>query len=235
MKNGKTPGIDGFPAEFFKVFWVKLKHMIYRSIKFVYKLGELPVTMRQCVISCLPKGNKDRSILQNWRPISLLSVLYKIISAAIANRLKSTLESLIDKTQTGFIHDRYIGHSTRLVYDIMYHTEKFKKEGLLMLIDFEKAFDSLSWKFLYNVLKFLGFGTKFIQWIKLFNHNIQATIIQCGLLSDFFQIRRGCRQGDPCSPFLFILCAQILSILIQKSRNQRNQNWKHGIQTNTIR
>ena len=125
MKNGKTPGIDGFPAEFFKVFWVKLKHIIYRSIKFAYKLGELPVTMRQCVISCLPKGNKDRSILQNWRPISLLSVLYKIISAAIANRLKSTLESLIDKTQTGFIHDRYNGHSTRLVYDITYHTEKF--------------------------------------------------------------------------------------------------------------
>ena len=79
-----------------------------------------------------------------------------------------------------------------------------------MLIDFEKAFDSISWKFMYNVLKFLGFGTSLIKWIRLFNNNIQASVIQCGILSKFFNIKRGCRQGDPCSPFLFILSCQIL-------------------------
>ena len=88
-----------------------------------------------------------------------------------------------------------------------------------MPIDFEKAFDSISWKFLYNVLKFMGFGTEFIRWIKLFNCNVQASVIQCGILSSFFTIKRGCRQGDPSSPYLFILCGQILSILIQNDKN----------------
>ena len=147
MKNGKTPGIDGFPEEFFKVFWSKLKFIIQRAINSSYDNNELPLTLRQCIISCLPKGNKDRTVLKNWRPISLLSVIYKMASASIANRFKTILDFLIDRSQTGFIIGRYIGHSTRLVYDIMYFTEKTQKEGLLMLIDFEKAFDSISWKF----------------------------------------------------------------------------------------
>ena len=152
---------------FFKVFWTKLKFIIQRAINSSYDNNELPLTLKQCIISCLLKGNKDRTTLKNWRPISLLSVIYKKASTSIANRLKTILEFLIDKSQTGFITVRYIGHSTRLVYDIMYFTEKTQKEGLLMLIDFEKAFDSITWKFLYNVLEFLGFGHNFIKWMKL--------------------------------------------------------------------
>ena len=103
-------------------------------------------------------------------------------SASIANRLKTILDFLIDKSQTGFITGRYIGHSTHMVYDVNnVFYRKTKKEGLLMLIDFKKAFDSISWKFLYNVLEFLGFGQNFIKWIKLFNTNIQASAIQCGI------------------------------------------------------
>ena len=213
MKHGKTPGIDGFPAEFFKVFWPYLKHIIMRTINTSFENGELPLSLRQCILSCLPKGNKDRSSLKNWHPISLLSVPYKIASSAIASRLKTTLDYLVDKTQTGFISGRYIGHSTRLVYDIMHCTEKNNMDGLLMLIDFAKAYDSISWTFLYNILKFLGFGQQFIKWIQLFNTNIKAAVLQCGFLSSFFNIKRGCRQGDPCAPFLFLLCGQILSIL----------------------
>ena len=87
-----------------------------------------------------------------------------------------------------------------------------------MLIDFAKAYDSISWTFLYNVLKFLGFGQQFIKWIQLFNTNIKATVLQCGFLSSFFDIKRGCRQGDPCAPFLFLLCGQILSILVTNKK-----------------
>ena len=188
MKHGKTPGIDGFPAEFFKVFWPYLKHIIKRTINTSFENGKLLLSLRQCIVSCLPKGNKDRSSLKNWRPISLLSVPYKIASSAIASRLKTTLDYLVDKTQTGFISGRYIGHSTRLVYDIMYCTEKNNMDGLLMLIDFAKAYDSISWTFLYNVLKFLGFGQQFIKWIQLFNTNINAAVLQCGFVSSFFDI-----------------------------------------------
>ena len=97
-------------------------------------------------------------------------------------------------------------------------TQKKKQiPGLLMLIDFEKAFDSVSWNFLYKVLEKFGFDEKFISWIKMFNKKINAHIIQCGFLSEPIPIQRGCRQGDPISPYLFLLVAEILSILIDKN------------------
>ena len=139
-------------------------------------------------------------MLKNWRPISLLSVLYKIASSSIAARLKPLLPKLIDKAQTGFIQGRFIGEGTRLIYDLMNYTEQRDIDGLLMLIDFEKAFDSISWKFLYEVLNCLGFGPDFIKWIKLFNSNIKAAVLQSGFLSEFINIERGCKQGDPVAP-----------------------------------
>ena len=145
--------------------------------------GKLSTTLRQCIVVCLPKGSKDRSQLKNWRPILLLSVVYKLASCAIAERLKQTLSATISNTQTGFISGRQISDSTRLIYDIMQTAENNKKLGLLMLIDFEKAFDSISWQFLYKTLSFFGYSDSFINWIKLFNNDIKACVIQCGTLS----------------------------------------------------
>ena len=79
----------------------------------------------------------------------------------------------------------------------MTYTESKNKPGLLMLIDFEKAFDSIPWSFVYNVLHFVGFGKNFIDWIKILNNKFKASVLQCGHLSEQFHIRRGCRQGTP--------------------------------------
>ena len=166
------------------------------------------------LITCIPKGNKDRSLIKNWRPISLLCVIYKLASGVIANRLKGTLDSVISQCQTGFIEGRFISENTRLVYDIMHYTDMKHIPGLLMLIDFEKAFDSLSWTFLYRVLNSFGYSKDFIKWIKLFNTDITAYVLQCGYLSHKISIQRGCRQGDPISAYLFLLGVVILSIMI---------------------
>ena len=217
FKNNKSPGIDGISSEFLKVFWKKLKVLVANAINMCYSKGELSISLRKSVITCLPKENKDRKLIKNWRPISLLCVIYKLASAAISERLKPLLDILISQSQSGFIQGRRIGESTRLMYDLMYYTEEKRIPGLLMLIDFEKAFDSVSWKFLYKVLESFGFDEKFIKWIKLFNNNINAHILQCGFLSSAIPIERGCRQGDPIAPYLFLLVAEILSLLIEKN------------------
>ena len=215
MKNNKTPGIDGFPADFFKVFWKDFKTYILRALNESYVSGILPPSLRQTVICCLPKGNKPRDNMKNWRPISLTSVLYKMATNVIASRLKKALSDLISQSQTGFIKGRFIGESTRLVYDVMNYTEVKKIKGLLMFIDFEKAFDSVSWKFMYKVLRHFNFSEEFVNWITLFNNKITASVLQVGVLSEFFPIERGCKQGDPISPYLFLLCAQVLYEMIQ--------------------
>ena len=145
--------------------------------------------------------------------------MYKIASSSIAARLKPLLPKLIDKAQTGFIEGCFIGEGTRLIYDLMNYTEQRGIDGLLMLIDFEKAFDSISWKFLYEVHSSLGFGPDFIKWIKLFNSNIKATVLQAGLLSEFINIVRGCKHGDLIAPYLFLIYAQILFFLIHNNSN----------------
>ena len=98
-------------------------------------------------------------------------------------------------------------------------TEENNLPGLLLLVDFEKAFDSVSWSFIYKVLEYFGYGKSIISWIKLFNNNAKLRINQGGNLSTFFHIGRGCRHGDPISPFIFILCAEILAIMIRKNKN----------------
>ena len=110
-------------------------------------------------------------------------MIYKLASGVIANRLKGTLDSVISQCQTGFIGGRLISENTKLVYDIMHYTDMKQIPGLLMLIDFEKAFDALSWTFLYRVLNSFGYSKDFIKWIKLFNTNITAYVLQCGYLS----------------------------------------------------
>ena len=218
MKNNKSPGSDGFSAEFFKFFWSDLKSFIVRAINSIYQNKKLPASQRLGIITCLPKGDKPRQYLKNWRPITLLNVFYKIISGCISLRIKSVLPYLISDTQTGFLSGRYIGENTRLLYDIMNYTEIHNIPGQVMLIDFEKAFDSVAWSFIFKVLNFFGFHSYIIEWIDILHLDIKATVLQNGFMSDHINIYRGCRQGDPVAPYIFLLCAEILSILIKNNK-----------------
>ena len=221
MKNSKSPGMDGFTAEFFKFFWVDLGKFILRSVNYAYKNDSLSVTQNQGIITCFPKPNKPRQFLKNWRPISLLNVIYKLMSSVIANRLKSVLNKLINNDQKGFISGRYIGENIRTVYDILFETKQQNIPGLLVSVDFQQAFDTVSWKFIDKTLDYFNFGSSIKKWIKLFQTGAQSCILQNGHLSESFTLQRGCRQGDPISPYIFILCVEFLGKMIRNDGNMQ--------------
>ena len=161
LKNGKTPGTDGINAEFYKFIWSDIKEFLLASINYSLEHGTLSIAQRRAMISLLPKGEKDRLFLKNWRPISFLNVDYKISAKALANRLIEFLPQLIDEDQTGYVKKRFIGNNIRIIEDIMIYTKRKKISGILLSVDFEKAFNSVTWNFLAKYLEAFNFGPKF--------------------------------------------------------------------------
>ena len=170
-------------------------------------------------ITCIPKSGKLRNTLKNWRPLTLLNGSYKFLSSMIAERLKSILPTIINNDQTGFISNRFIGENTRLIYDTIIYTEAEQIPGLLIIVDYAKAFDTIEWNFIDEVFKIFGFGPIFTNWVKLLRNNSRSKIEQNGFFSENISLSRGCRQGDPISPYVFVLCAEILSHVIREKKD----------------
>ena len=133
----------------------------------------------------------------NWHPISLLNTDLKIASAVLANRLKQVLSFIIRDTQKGFMKNRFMGENTRLLYDLMHYLEENDLDGLLLLVDFEKAFDSIEWEFLIKVLKSFNFGPYICKWFQTLYAESKSCVINNGHMSNFFNLERGCRQEIP--------------------------------------
>jgi exonuclease III len=219
MQNMKSPGSDGLTVEFYKIFWNDIKTYLVNALNYSYETGELSELQKQSVISLIPKKDKNLAEINNWRPISLLNVDYKIATKSIANRIKKVIPDIINTDQTGFIKGRYIGENVRTINDVIEKVNKANEKGIIFFSDFEKAFDSLDHDFIFKCLDYFNFGSSFKKWVKLFYSDVKSCISNNGYTSEFFQVKRGVRQGCPLSSYLFIICIEILSIAINHNKD----------------
>ena len=131
FETNKTPGTDGFSAKFYKFFWSDLGTEMTASFNYAFQKGSLSISQKRGIISLIPKKSKDKTLLENLRPISLPNVDYKIMTKSIPKRLEKVLPKMINSDQTGYIKGRFIGENVRLIQDVMFHTKQEEKPGII--------------------------------------------------------------------------------------------------------
>ena len=145
MESNKTPSTDGLPADFYKVFWYDVHPYLLKSLNLSYKKGVLAISQRRGLISLISNKKKALYHIKNWRPITLLNYDYKIATKAIASRMKKVLPNIINYDQTGFLKTRFISENIRFIDGIIRYADQEHISGMLVFLDFEKAFDSIEW------------------------------------------------------------------------------------------
>jgi hypothetical protein len=217
LPTKKSPGTDGLPVDFYKFFWPDIKHLVCNSIKHAIDRGEMSIEQKRATLTLVPKKDKDIRFLKNWRPISLLNADYKILAKVLAMRIQTVIPYLINHDQSGCIKHRSTFTNIRSIYDIINCINEKKTTGIITFIDYEKAFDTVNWKFLTACLKAFNFGEKYITAIKTLYNNIETSVSNNGHNSRFFKPTRGIRQGCPLSALLFIFVVETLANSIRKN------------------
>ena len=205
-----APGVDGFGMPLIKKCWKFLRLPLLRYSEHCFETGNLTDNFRGACIKLIPK-KADATKIKNWRPISLLSNLYKIISRALNNRLSKVIDRICSRAQKGFNKNRYTQEVLINVWESIAYCKENQVKGAILAIDMAKAFDTLSSEFLEEVYKFYGIGPSMRRWLHIIGNNRYACIRMCNdKLSRRFNLERGRPQGDVISPTTFNFCAQIL-------------------------
>ena len=219
FQNGKSPGSDGLPKEFYATFSDVLIPVLHRLYTVIYKTKTLTKSQKISYISLLCKDQNDAESMSNYRPISLLNVDYKILTKILSKRLEKFLHLIIHPDQTCAVPERSIIDNCHLLRDIIDYSEIKGINGILLSLDQEKAFDRVNHKYLFKVLEAFGLGEKFINWIKIFYNDISSCVIVNHYISESFPVTRSVRQGCCLSPLLYVLCLEPLLIKIRNDKN----------------
>ena len=182
----------------------------------IFENGQMTFSQRTAVISLLHKKG-DETSLKNYRPISLTNTDYKIIAFIFAKRLQRVVGNIINEHQSAYIKGRYIGENARIIVDILDHCEENNSDGILLFLDFEKAFDSIEWNFLFKTLEKHHFKQNFIKWMKILYKNPIFRLKNNGRISKTCPMLRGIRQGCPISAILYLFVADILALKIKNN------------------
>lgn len=218
---GKTPGPDGLPTEYYRAHIELLAPKLAQMFQACLQQGSLPSTMREAHIVLIPKPNKDPNLCASYRPIALLNCDLKILTKLLAARLNKVIKSLINSDQTGFMPGRSTDINTRRLFSNIHAPHTNQGIRTIATLDMEKAFDTVEWVYLWEVLRRMGFPLKFIDWIRTLYTGPLACIKINGSLSPPFPLQRGTIQGCPFSPALFALAMEPIAEALRSSAEVR--------------
>jgi len=190
-----------------------MKDDIMRFISEFHRNGKLSKGINSTFIALIPKVDIPQ-ILNDFRPISLVGCLYKILAKVLANMLRQVIGSVVSEVQSAFVKNRQILARTLIANEVVDEARKLKKE-LLFKVYFEKAYDSVNWGYLDEVMGIMSFPSLWRKWIKECVCTATASVLVNGSLANELPLERGLRQGDPLSPFLFLLAAEGLNVLMK--------------------
>lgn len=227
LGKDKTPGPDGLTREWFIEFWEKIKIPYMRCVKEIKETEELSEMQKRGAIKISHKKD-ERNRLKNYRPITLLNIDLKIITKALAERLKKVLPDLVHPNQT-CVPGRHIENNIHLIQNLIDHVNAKNEKLALLFFDQEKAFDRNSHLYTLKTLKKFGFGENFIGWIKILYKDIYSFVKVNGFETYEFPIERGVRQGCPLSPLLYVLTFETLNNYIRKNKKIKGYQytWKN--------
>ena len=216
MNLNKSPGTDGLTVEFYIAFWPIIKYDLINIMNALINLQNLTTSQSSGIVTLFHKGG-DKTLLENWRPITLLCVDYKIFTKILVSRIKPLLSKFISKEQFCSVPGKSIINCNILIRDILYYVIENDLEFAMVNLDFKQAFDKVDVRFIFKTLEALGFCVNFINCIRMLYTNITSRLKINNVLGDPFPVQRGVRQGCPLSMILFIIYQEALYRLIKKS------------------
>jgi len=219
FEGTKSPGPDGFNFNFIKANWETLKEDVMGVVHSFHETGILPKGCNASFIALVPKV-KDPTTIDQYKPISLVGAMYKIITKVMSNQIKTVLPMVIDENQSAFMQGRGLLESVLVANEVIEDVRRRRRRGVFLKVDFEKAYDSVRWSFLLDMLNRLGFHVRWIKWVQGCLESAAISFLVNGCPIEEFRPTRGLRQGDPMAPFLFLVVAEGLAGLVHSSSKE---------------
>lgn len=227
LNPNKSSSPDGLSSGFCKAAWSILGQEVTSSISNFFSSSFMPASTNSTILTLVPKF-PGASKISDYRPISCLNTLYKVVSKLLVARLKPILPGLILPNQTAFVKDRLLVENTVLAGELVngYHKSRGQKK-ITIKVDIAKAFDSVSWNFLFNCLEGLSIPDQYLHWLKSCICTTNFTIGYNGMVQGYFKGKRGLWQGDPLSPYLFVIAMNCLSTMLNKAAEEGKFHYHH--------
>ncbi|CAA7042859.1 unnamed protein product [Microthlaspi erraticum] len=225
MGKFKAPGPDGFQPVFYHNCWDVIRESVTQFVLEFFESGQLSQKMNDALLVLIGKVAKPEKI-SKFRPISLCNVLFKTITKTMVNRLKKVIANLIGPAQASFIPGRLSTDNIVVLQEVVHsmRRKKGKKGWMLLKLDLEKAYDRVRWDYLEDTLVASGLSEKWVRWILECVTGPSMHVLWNGEKPEAGKPERGLRQGDPLSPYLFVMCMERLCHMIERSMEEKK--WK---------